>query len=95
MHQFFPSLVYCVYRMSARMGGRSGWDRRNGTEATEVSVGEMSTKLKIAVFGDPRKGRCGAAFRGFCFAIKEALCGIYKPEFWRKNGLFVPNQITF
>ena len=71
MHQFFPSLVYCVYRMSARMGGRSGWDRRNGTEATEVSVGEMSTKLKIAVFGDPRKGRCGAAFRGFCFVKRQ------------------------
>ena len=31
----------------------------------------------------------------FALRSKEVLCGIYKPVFWRKNGLFVPNWITF
>ena len=77
------------------MGKKNNWGTRNRRKAATASAGEMSTKLNIHTFCNPRKGRCGAAFRGFCFAVKEVLCGIYKPVFWRKNGLFVPNWITF
>ena len=93
--RFFPAAVYHVYRMSTQMGKENSWGTRDRRKAATASAGEMSTKLNIHTFCNPRKGRCGAAFRGFCFAVKEVLCGIYKPVFWRKNGLFVPNWITF
>ena len=81
--------------IATQMGKKNNWGTRNRRKAATASAGEMSTKLNIHTFCNPRKGRCGAAFRGFCFAVKEVLCGIYKSVFWRKNGLFVPNWITF
>ena len=93
--QILPASVYHVYRMSTQMGKENSWGTRDGGGVTAVPAGEMSTKLKDHTFCNPRKGRCGAAFRGFYFTVKEVLCGIYKPVFWRKNGLFVPDWITF
>ena len=77
--------------MSTKVGKENSWGTRDGGKAEAAPAGEMSTKLKNHMFCNPRKGRCGAAFRGFCFAVKEVLCGIYKLVFWRKNGLFMLN----
>ncbi|MCB6899756.1 hypothetical protein LI036_06435 [bacterium 210917-DFI.7.65] len=67
--------------MSTQMGKENNWGIRDGGKAEAAPAGEMSTKLKDHTFCNPRKGRCGAAFRGFYFTVKEVLCGIYEPAF--------------